>query len=294
MKSCAVLLSLVLLFVLFAPLALAYSVPDDTIVYVTPDGTKYHRESCTYIKDKRAALTIEEAEDRGYEACSRCHPDELTGEYVSKWDGRSGGSAGHSSNTERNVVDDPVTEGFEAVERSVPEPAEAPSDRSIPEEPAARQSEEAEADKTFWQKYGLFIVLAGPFAALSVASGVASTVEKRRDAARKAELPVLYSGKSLDDIAPVPEGVSFDTADGLPKSEGPGRWGSAFTFYVTHSGTRYHSRRNCGRNYYYEIHAVNLGTRTPCRLCRPIKPDLSWYYERKRIRGECAKYGIDI
>lgn len=57
---------------------LAYSVPDDTIVYVTPHGEKYHTSDCSYL-ETYDSLTIEEAENSGYEPCSRCDPGRTPG-----------------------------------------------------------------------------------------------------------------------------------------------------------------------------------------------------------------------
>ena len=74
---------------------LAYSVPPDTIVYVTNSGEKYHRENCSYLKSSRS-MTIAQAETSGYTPCSRCSPDVLLGEYESDWDGEPGGSSVHS------------------------------------------------------------------------------------------------------------------------------------------------------------------------------------------------------
>lgn len=75
----------------------AYTVPDDTIVYVTDHGEKYHREDCTYTSESAHPLTIEKAEAKGYTPCSRCNPDRHTGEYVSDWDGEPGSSESSSS-----------------------------------------------------------------------------------------------------------------------------------------------------------------------------------------------------
>lgn len=84
-----------LAFLLLVSPCFAYSVPDDTIVYVTNTGTKYHRENCSYLSSKRS-MTISRAEAAGYTPCSRCDPDVLLGEYGSNWDGERGGSSGHS------------------------------------------------------------------------------------------------------------------------------------------------------------------------------------------------------
>lgn len=77
-----------------APLVHAYSVPSDTIVYVTDKGTKYHRSGCSYLTSSHA-LTIEEAERQGYGPCSRCDPDRKVGAYGAKEnDSSSSGSSG--------------------------------------------------------------------------------------------------------------------------------------------------------------------------------------------------------
>lgn len=48
------------------------------LVYVTPKGTKYHRETCrTLSKSKEVmAISIEAAKARGYEPCKVCKPGE--------------------------------------------------------------------------------------------------------------------------------------------------------------------------------------------------------------------------
>lgn len=59
----------------------AYTVPSDTLVYITPTGGKYHRQGCTYLYENTNSISIQAAEQKGYEACSRCNPDILTGNY---------------------------------------------------------------------------------------------------------------------------------------------------------------------------------------------------------------------
>ena len=59
----------------------AYTVPSDTLVYITPTGGKYHRQGCTYLYENTNSISIRAAEQKGYEACSRCNPDILTGNY---------------------------------------------------------------------------------------------------------------------------------------------------------------------------------------------------------------------
>lgn len=65
----------------FVSSSAAYSVPSDTIVYITPTGSKYHRYKCTYTSTV-SSMTIAAAEQAGYGPCSRCRPDIRTGTYT--------------------------------------------------------------------------------------------------------------------------------------------------------------------------------------------------------------------
>lgn len=46
---------------------------DETTVYVTRTGKKYHLGSCRYLKKSKIAISLEKAKDR-YEACKVCRP----------------------------------------------------------------------------------------------------------------------------------------------------------------------------------------------------------------------------
>lgn len=80
MRRCLFLLLSSLILFSFLVSVYAYSVPSDTIVYVTDTGSCYHREDCTYLSSSHS-MTISYAESCGYRACSRCQPDVITGEY---------------------------------------------------------------------------------------------------------------------------------------------------------------------------------------------------------------------
>lgn len=43
-------------------------------VYTTKTGEKYHNENCRYLKYSKKEITLKEAIDRGYQACSICKP----------------------------------------------------------------------------------------------------------------------------------------------------------------------------------------------------------------------------
>ncbi len=46
---------------------------DETVVYVTPTGKKYHEADCAFLKDTAIPVTLEQALLEGREPCSRCH-----------------------------------------------------------------------------------------------------------------------------------------------------------------------------------------------------------------------------
>ncbi|MBS5620902.1 MULTISPECIES: hypothetical protein [Eubacterium] len=49
-------------------------ISDDTIVYITNSGTKYHEEGCRYLKHSSIEISLTDAIDEGYDPCSVCSP----------------------------------------------------------------------------------------------------------------------------------------------------------------------------------------------------------------------------
>ena len=47
---------------------------DETTVYITPHGKKYHRKDCYHLRKNRIPLSLKEAKARGYQPCSHCKP----------------------------------------------------------------------------------------------------------------------------------------------------------------------------------------------------------------------------
>ena len=43
-------------------------------VYVTVSGTKYHRADCSFLRSSKIVMSLDEAKEKGYTACSRCNP----------------------------------------------------------------------------------------------------------------------------------------------------------------------------------------------------------------------------
>lgn len=250
--------------------ALGYTVPDSTIVYVTNTGTKYHRDKCTYLHSKNA-MTIAEAEKAGYSPCSRCDPDQFTGDYVSNWDGRDHSGSGSSSERDNGE----------------------------------KKREEHSEDEIVTLVILAVLFIGSAFAESQPSrthrkSGRGATPEikdpfpKENKALLRQEkerYTALYSGKSLQELAPVPPGVEIG-ADGLPKVKGAKGWGKKFTVYISPKGKRYHKKRGCcGAT--APVHIWEAGYRmSACSKCCKDLPDLEWYREYVRIKGIREKYGI--
>ena len=262
------ILPLVLVVFLVIP-SVAYSVPDDTIVYITPTGEKYHRESCSYTNPETVReLTIRFAEIRGYEPCSRCDPDILTEEYVSSWDGNSGST-------------------------SVSKPAE-----------------EVEVKRSLFESVIVALIIGGFFVLfiLPVIASViivvllilfsiyqASPIAKRRAAAifesRRKQYLELYGSKTELEIARscgMPPGV-FIGPDGFPFSNT-----HDFIFYVSKTGESFHRKMTCTKGAYIPCHAVFLGPRIPCKRCRPVAPDVTWFEEYQKAMKIVREYNIPL
>lgn len=51
--------------------------PSHTIaqtVYVTKTGSKFHKSSCRYLQSSKIAISLSDAKDKGFTACSVCKP----------------------------------------------------------------------------------------------------------------------------------------------------------------------------------------------------------------------------
>lgn len=49
----------------------------DTTVYITKTGECYHADGCSSLRKSKIATTLQSAVDKGYRACSKCHPGSL-------------------------------------------------------------------------------------------------------------------------------------------------------------------------------------------------------------------------
>lgn len=71
----------------------------DVTVYITKTGECYHKEGCSYLRNSKIAITLLEAVEANYRACSRCKPPTL-----------DAGSSARSAPTETSPVRASVAE----------------------------------------------------------------------------------------------------------------------------------------------------------------------------------------
>jgi len=55
------------------------STNNETTVFITESGSKYHSDGCGYLGRSKIAISLEDAISEGYEPCSKCNPPMLSG-----------------------------------------------------------------------------------------------------------------------------------------------------------------------------------------------------------------------
>ena len=72
MKKASKLFLLIVLVCMIA--AAGFAAGQDTIVYITKTGEKYHTGQCSSLKKTKIPISLGEAVAKGYEPCQRCKP----------------------------------------------------------------------------------------------------------------------------------------------------------------------------------------------------------------------------
>lgn len=265
----------IILFLLIALLlalpVLAYSVPDDTIVYVTPHGTKYHRKDCSHTTTV-TSLTIQAAEARGYTPCSRCDPDILRGEYVPPETTHSSSSSSSSSNSPStpNKVEEPVNTEVPEIKPDItlPEDLKDNVDPSLPKEDSPLYRRIIE-----WCFVGITFVLLLLFFFLPPYLFIMSCVKEYRKSHPKKLKSQQISVPSVP-IAPVSTPVPSAPTPSL----------QIMVYFSLHS--KVFHRENCGclsRSKHVVGATITYSFNhqmTPCKICRPMDLVTSYEYVR--------------
>ena len=70
-------------------------------VYITKSGKKYHSVNCSSLKKSSIPIDLKEAVNRGYDACSKCNPPQLSENNATV---KEKSSSVSSSSTKSNVT----------------------------------------------------------------------------------------------------------------------------------------------------------------------------------------------
>ena len=224
----------------------------DVTVYVTSTGDCYHRDGCTYLHSQ-FAISLEEAVENGYYRCSRCSPPEL--------------GEGSIHDTDRYYSYEERKEMEEAKK-------EAEEKETIKQEPQQEEQEKKDESQKNTSVFYAIVFIAG------VSVIILILYYKSR---AKKEM-ALHEARCRGDLPSGMPGMPFGTIigdDGLPKQVGKNGWGPKYTFYIAKNGSVFHKTINCSKGAFYPIHAVYVKGRRPCKKCRPILPDLKWFFSSK-------------
>lgn len=101
-----------------------------------------------------------------------------------------------------------------------------------------------------------------------------------------------YGGKSRNEIARLcgmPINV-YISKENLPCSNDPK---AQYTFYISAKGNAYHKKEGCS-NAFIKVNAASLVAHHPCKICKPVRPDLLWFHKYLNVLEQLRKYKIDI
>ena len=285
-----------ILFLAFALQGSAAAYNGDVLVYVTNTGECYHRDGCSYLKS-RIEMTLENAVSSGYYGCSRCSPPELG--IDSEYDA-------YSYDEYRHRNDKP----------------EEPKAEPEPSPPIVETREE----ENNWWNY----ILIGASVLFFTPVGwiVLEFIAEARDKAKKKALPAsaltrpslpcppnpkkevipfppegtvekyrgLLEGKSVWELAGVPDWAYFDGHDFPHTLQGKTDEPDPFIVYVTESGACYH-KPGChmakGGKPVNICEAKQHG-KCACSVCKPMEQLPDFVVKYQRIKNIQRAFGIKM
>ena len=230
------LVSLALLVLLFVSCCgVAFAASGSTIVYITRTGSKYHKGTCSYLRQSKIEITLSDAVDRGYTPCSRCKPPKL--------------------DTVAQAIIALPTPSPTPSPRPTPRPTPTPKATMKPQETAAVSPSPAETKQTTttgstWRTVCLATWIVGGVYIYRERRKYKDKQEEARllaeelEQKKKDDAERLYKGKNPLELCGAPRWVKIG-ADGLPVSSGDRKWGNAYTFYCSASGSCYHDNFGC-------------------------------------------------
>lgn len=290
----------------------AYAYNGDTLVYVTRTGECYHRDGCSYLKS-RIEITLEDAVNQGYRACSRCHPP-ILGE-DSPTDAKDYSRSAPSSST-----------SYGASPASTPKPANNSAlATSITQSPSNSFSlgfllsgvaglllgttiinikRKKEIDSFRNQSVEKIRVLQVESQELkqkiAAFENQKSQMNSRIHDLEKQLYEERFANRNVHDLAKAPIDSEIGS-DNLPRlKQAQNLWGKKYTRYISRTGETYHKDKGCCNasipiNVYtiYKQSDPSVRGLRPCRKCNPIMPDLLWVDRWLEIAPSKDEYGLE-
>lgn len=285
-----------ILFLLISLQGTAVAYNGDVLVYVTNTGECYHRDGCPYLKS-RIEMALENAVSSGYYGCSRCSPPELG--IDSEYDT-------YSYDEYRHRNDKP----------------EEPKAEPEPSRPIVETREE----ENDWWNYiliGASVLFFTPVGWL-VLEFIAEALDKAKKKALPASAPMraslpcppnpqkevmsippggtvekyrgLLEGKSVWELAGVPDWAYFDGHDFPHTLQGKTDEPDPFIVYVTESGACYH-KPGChmakGGKPVNICEAKQHG-KCACSVCKPMEQLPDFVVKYQRIKNIQRAFGIKM
>lgn len=182
------IIALALLFTLCLSI-IATAASGDTIVYITDTGEKYHRISCGSLWNSQHAITLQQAINRGYEACQRCSPPKYVTSTPTPY-------PANGNRWEAYKADPDFWEDILAEANATPTPTKSLEERleamRATSTPTPTPTPEPER-KVSWESVGIiaivFILFGGPYLIYIIVLVVCDAVKSRRRAKETKQKP---------------------------------------------------------------------------------------------------------
>ena len=114
-KALAIFTVVILTVGILIPSSTVKAASGDTTVYLTKTGECYHASNCSSLRKSKIPTTLQDAVDRGYRPCSKCHPGSLDAASSSSTTSaktKASVAATTASTTTATVTNDPAVEAL--------------------------------------------------------------------------------------------------------------------------------------------------------------------------------------
>ncbi len=280
----------------------------DLLVYIASGSSsayRYHaRANCSSLsRSVVAEVTLEEAAQRGFTACSRCHPPEPDFEVTVTPRPITEGSGGTYTRNSGGTYTE--NRGGTSTRNST-----GSSTQTVSSSGTKRRGSVGERLAGFaFGSLVIFIVAINIWSAILERKAKKARQRQQQEEREqweqdRAEYVQKFVMSSTLELSNAPTNC-YVGEDGLPACRtGDGRWGDGYTVYMTGGGRAYHlsSCRVVKSNYAIPVNAYRAKTGyrwyngehgyCPCSYCRPVLPDMAWYEKYLEIRRIREKYDI--